>query len=283
VLLLFFGPGNILTVFSAGPAVHLVNLIPPAASLAPPSVSLVHEMLFRADLPLETIALAVCILDSLSSRFSLNWRLLCPLAQRDSLDNASKRHTFSVSPAVGPRTTCSQLHIDCINPEVIILSSLVIAVKFLEDHQAPTRYYRLAWGDDTWTSEQINVTERCIMESLGYRILPLWNPTFIADAIDDMDRAGRQALPPLQCGDQVPGPAPAHGRSVSSGGKAMFGLGMQLTPVETPVSEKGPAASHNNPVVNDRTLRDTFPGPALVRDYLRLPMIKRKKSFYDSD
>lgn len=276
--------GGLLDSALLGPAVHLVNLIPPAASLAPPSVSLVHEMLFRADLPLETIALAVCILDSLSSRFSLNWRLLCPLAQRDPLDNASKRHTFSVSPAVGPRTTCSQLHIDCINPEVIILSSLVIAVKFLEDHQAPTRYHRLAWGDDMWTSEQINVTERCIMESLGYRILPLWNPVFIADAIDDMDRAGRQALSPLQCGDQVPGPAPApaHGRSVSSGGKAIFGLG-QLTPVETPVSEKGPAASHNNPVVNDRTLRDTFPGPALVRDYLRLPMMKRKKSFYDSD
>jgi hypothetical protein len=265
-----------------GPAIHLVNLIPAAASLATPSVPLVHDMLLRADLPLETIALAVCILDSLSSRFSLNWRLLCPLAQRDSVDNASKRHTFSVSPAVGQRPTkCNQLHIDCVNPEVIILASLVIAVKFLEDRHAGTSYYRLAWGDDMWTSEQINVTERCIMESLSYRILPLCDHELLADAIDDMDRAGRQALPPLHSNDQVPGTA--HTRSVSSGGKAVFGLGMQLTPVETPVSEKGPATRVSQPVVIDRTMRDTFPGPALVRDSLRLPPMKRNKSFYDSD
>ncbi|KAK0620348.1 hypothetical protein B0T14DRAFT_430860 [Immersiella caudata] len=273
--------GGLLDSALLGPAIHLVNLIPAAASLALPSVSLVHEMLLRADLPLETIALAVCILDSLSARFSLNWRLLCPLAQRDSVDNASKRHTFSASPAVGHRpTNCNQLHIDCVNPEVIILASLVIAVKFLEDRHAATGYYRLAWGDDMWTSEQLNVTERCIMESLGYRILPLCDPRLIADAMDDMDRAGRQALPPLHNSDQVPGLT--HARSVSSGGKAVFGLGMQLTPVETPVSEKGPA-SVSQPVVIDRNIRDTFPGPALVRDSLRLPTMKRNKSFYDSD
>ncbi|KAK0641604.1 hypothetical protein B0T16DRAFT_334583 [Cercophora newfieldiana] len=273
--------GGLLDSALLGPAVHLVNLIPTAASLAPASVSLVHEMLLRADLPLETIALAVCVLDSLNSRFSLNWRLLCPLAQREPSDNALKRHTFSVSPAVGHQmTNRNQLHIDCVNPEVIILSSLVIAVKFLEDRHAATSYYRLAWGDDMWTSEQINVTERCIMESLGYRILPLCDPRLIADTIDDMDRAGRQALSPLQC----MGPAPAHARSVSTGGKAVLGLGMQLTPVETPVSEKGPAAaSLKQPFVIDRTMRDTFPGPALVRDSLRLPTMKRKKSFYDSD
>ncbi|KAK4454337.1 hypothetical protein QBC34DRAFT_375508 [Podospora aff. communis PSN243] len=275
--------GGLLDSALLGPAIHLVNLIPAAASLATPSVPLVHDMLLRADLPLETIALAVCILDSLSSRFSLNWRLLCPLAQRDPVDHASKRHTFSVSPAVGQRpTNCNQLHIDCVNPEVIILASLVIAVKFLEDRSAGTSYYRLAWGDDMWTSEQLNVTERCIMESLGYRILPLCDPELLADAIDDMDRAGRQALPPLHGNDQVPGPA--HTRSVSSGGRAVIGLGIQLTPVETPVSEKGPAPPRfTQPVVIDGTMRDTFPGPALVRDSLRLPVMKRNKSFYDSE
>ncbi|KJR81818.1 uncharacterized protein SPSK_00783 [Sporothrix schenckii 1099-18] len=62
-----------------GPAVHLVNLLPPAASLATPSVALVQAMLARAALPLDTVALAVCILDSLDSRFARAWRLTCPL------------------------------------------------------------------------------------------------------------------------------------------------------------------------------------------------------------
>lgn len=261
--------------FTPGPAVHLVNLIPPAASLAPPSVSLVHEMLVRANLPLDTVALAVCILDSLNARFSLNWRLLCPLARREVLvpETSNKRHTFSASPA-----GCSQLHIDCVNPEVIVLAALVIAVKFLEDWQEPTQYYRLNWGNDLWSSEQINVTERCIMESLDYHILPLWDPRLIADALSDMGRAGKQALLPSQSAV-----APAHTRSISTGGKATFGLGMQLTPVETPASEKGPGRNHVSSVVNDGRMSDALAGPSLVRDSLHIPMRMKRKSFYDSD
>jgi len=237
-------------------------------------------MLVRADVPLDTIALAVCILDSLSPKFSLNWRLLCPLAHRDSPESGSKRHTFSASPAVGYTvTSCTQLHIDCVNPELIALASLVIAVKFLEDRQDPTHYYRTAWGKDMWTSEQINVTERCIMESLGYRILPLWDPELIADAINDMERAGRRALLPLQCSDA--NLVPLHTRSVSTGGKSVVGLGLQLTPVETPTSEKGPSAAQST-AMDDICLGSGLPGPAL--DSLHLPVrTKRKKSIYSSD
>ena len=204
-----------------------MNLVPPTASLALPSVTLVHEILSLADLPLDTIALAVCILDSLNSRFSLNWRLVCPLGQRDTPADQAKRHTLPASPLVESH---SQLHIDCVNPEVIILASLIIAVKFLEDVPQPTHYYRSAWGKSLWTNSQINVTERCIMESLGYRILPLWDPDLIGDALSDMERAGKQALAPAQNGNG------AHRRFMSSG-QAVFGLGLQMTPAETPVSE----------------------------------------------
>ena len=71
------------------------------------------------------------------------------------------------------------------------------------------------------------------MENLGYRILPLWDPRLIADAIHDMEKAGRQFLfpPPLTT---------AHARSVSTGGKAFFGRGMLLTPVETPEDKTSP-------------------------------------------
>ncbi|OIW31958.1 hypothetical protein CONLIGDRAFT_557181, partial [Coniochaeta ligniaria NRRL 30616] len=161
-----------------GPAVHLVNLVPPTASLATPSVSTVHEILTRANLPSETVALAVCILDSLNSKFSHNWRLSCPLACLEGT-SAPARH--------------ARPHIDAVCPEVIVLASLIVAVKFLEDYQEPTHHYASNWGNDLWTCEQINVTERCIMESLGYRIMPLWDRQLIEDALADMQRAGRQA------------------------------------------------------------------------------------------
>lgn len=212
---------------ATGPAIHLVNLIPPAASLAVPSVALVHEMLVRSDLPMDAIALSVCILDSLSSKFSLNWRLVCPLAQREPPNEATKRHTMPAGP-----TGAAQLHIDSVGPEVIILAALMIAAKFLEDCQEPTQYYRSAWGKNMWTSDQINATERCIMESLGYRILPLWDPVLIADALEDMQRAARQAMLPPQ-----PRNGESHKRSVSSA-DALSRQALPPTPAETPASEK---------------------------------------------
>ncbi|KAL2128161.1 hypothetical protein VTI74DRAFT_9565 [Chaetomium olivicolor] len=221
--------GGLLDSALLGPAVHLVNLIPPAASLTVPSVPLVHEMLVRSGLPMDAIALAVCILDSLNSKFSLNWRLLCPLATNE----ISKRHTIQA-----PLVSATQLHIDSVHPEVIVLAALIIATKFLEDCQEPTHYYRAAWGKNMWTCDQINVTERCIMESLRYRILPLWDPVLINDAIEDMQRAARQAviIPPR------PRNGDAHKRSASSG-VALSSHSFPLTPAETPVSENGPVVS----------------------------------------
>jgi hypothetical protein len=184
---------------------------------------------------LDTIALAACILDSLDSKFSLNWRLACPLTKMDV--SAAKRHTIPTSPLVG-----NQLHIDSVYPEVIILSSLIIAFKFLEDCHEPTQYFSSSWGGDLWACEQINATERCVMESLGYRILPLWDRRLIGDALADMERAGRHALSPSQQQQQpreacLPGSSEdLHRRSMSTG-KAVAGLGLQPTPAETPNCE----------------------------------------------
>jgi len=204
-------------------------------------------MLVRSDLPMDTIALAVCILDSLSSKFSLSWRLLCPLAQASS--GSTKRHTIQASPRPGTAaTTMTQLHIDSVHPEVIVLAALVIAVKFLVDCQEPTHYYGAAWGKNLWTCEQINLTERCIMENLGYRILPLWDAALIADAVGDMQRAARHAaalLPTQHQQHHHPrnGEAP-HKRSVSSA-VVLSGPSpsLPLTPAETPSSESGPTAA----------------------------------------
>ncbi|CAK7198529.1 hypothetical protein SEUCBS139899_001192 [Sporothrix eucalyptigena] len=216
-----------------GPAVHLVNMLPPAASLATPSVALVQAMLARAQLPLDTVALAVCILDSLDSRFARTWRLSCPLgaptlATAPSAPSvapttpAEKRHTLPspLSPSFPFPDTDRLLHIDAVFPEVIILAALVIAAKFTDDgaaSQQPAQAYCAAWGAPTpsvsasqttssaststgpgpcalWTGAQLATTERCIMQNLGYRILPLLDADLLADAQADMRRAGVQAL-----------------------------------------------------------------------------------------
>ncbi|ERS95938.1 hypothetical protein HMPREF1624_07473 [Sporothrix schenckii ATCC 58251] len=249
-----------------GPAVHLVNLLPPAASLATPSVALVQAMLARAALPLDTVALAVCILDSLDSRFARAWRLTCPLtppaapptapptalssstrSPPPSLAVLEKRHTLpspltptfptsTPTPAspTSPALLTSDgvrggLHIDAVFPEVIVLAALVIAAKFTDDgfvSQQPAQAYCTAWGATPpprpssmssslspssspspggassssppgpclWTGAQLAATERCIMQNLGYRILPLLDADLLADAKADMRRAGAHAV-----------------------------------------------------------------------------------------
>lgn len=157
-----------------GPAIHLRNLIPSSTSLIDPSVQIVHSILARADLPLPTIALAVCILDSLNSRFARLWRGSCPLQGPDS-------------------TVPQQSHIDSIRPEVIILAALTLSVKFLDDQESTTKACCDGWGSGRWTCEQLNATQHCIMQNLGYRILPLWKEELIDGALEDMETAGRYA------------------------------------------------------------------------------------------
>lgn len=218
------GSAMLTIICGAGPAVHLVNLIPPAASLLTPSTTIVHDILTRANLPLEAVALAVCVLDSLDTKFSRNWRLACPLTPRRSSPTYTKRHTIPSLTLMNDRP-----HIDLIRPELIILASLVIAVKFLEDCQTSTKHFASCWGKDIWTCEQVNVTEQCIMGSLGYRILPLWDPELIGDALEDMRRAGKQAslsgFSPVDRDD-------SHKRSMSYG-EAAACLELQFSPSGT--------------------------------------------------
>lgn len=239
-----------------GPAVHLVNLHPPSASIDPPSVALIQTILTRAALPLETIALAVCILDSLDAKFARKWRVTLPLAATTKTTALSKRHT--ITSAAASLIT----HIDSVRPELVILAALVVAFKFTEDCQEPTQYYAGDWGRGLWTCGQINATERCIMEHLGYRILPLCQRDIIADAIEDMRRAGQVAAREreeglLRAGAAAMGPNGAsprleagaaacggHVRSISvpvrhgmGAGEAVVGLGF-LTPVDTPTEER---------------------------------------------
>lgn len=156
----------------------------------------------------------------------------------------SKRHT--ITSAASSLIT----HIDSVAPELVILTALVIAFKFTDDCQEPTQYFASAWGKGLWTCDQINATERCVMEHLGYRILPLCEQGIIDDAVEDMRRAGVMALKerearsstaPKMTGDSIMGGG--HARSISvpvrpGAGEAVLGLGLSLTPVDTPTEER---------------------------------------------
>ncbi|KAM3509405.1 hypothetical protein MY11210_006328 [Beauveria gryllotalpidicola] len=210
--------GEVLPAVYRGPAIHLVNLIPSSASLASTSVHLVQSILGRAHLPLETIALAVCVLDRLNSNFGRKWRLTCPLrpagisepaaAPPEKTNNKThaKRHSMPVTPQPNRHVgQPSQLHIDSVQPEIIILAALVIAHKFTEDSEQTAQAYCNAWGRGLWSSEQLNATERSIMENLDYRIMPLCDADCLADAMVDMQLAAQD-----YCDWDAAEPSPPH-------------------------------------------------------------------------
>ncbi|OWP03548.1 hypothetical protein B2J93_7566 [Marssonina coronariae] len=251
-----------------GPARHLTNLIPSSTSLLTPSVPVVHALLTRTALPLETLALAVCILDSLNARFALQWRQGCPLA-------------MVPLPQIDQRIP--EQHIDSIPPELIVLSALILAVKFLDDRQQRTSEYAAEWGRDAWTCAQINVTQRVLLENLGYKLLSLWQEDIILDALEDMRRAGRQYEPEPSIYDEeenwhAGAGSDAFGlglgpRGDIHAGKALVGLGAQLTPVETPGPRVGSGQGSRD--AGEETRR-SFAGREGVWDgFLQMPDRKR--------
>lgn len=202
-----------------GPAIHLTNLIPAPTSLITPSTTAVHAILTRAALPIEILALAACILDSLTTRFALTWRLSCPL-------------NTPVSASAPPQ----QRHIDNVNPELIVLSAMILSSQFLDDLASHTRTYARDWGYNQWSCEQINFTQRCLLQNIGYSLLPLCKESVIRDAVRDMQRAARRSDVVLYDSSRE-----CHGEAntkVEGRGKAVPGAGAELTPAETPTCEK---------------------------------------------
>lgn len=229
-----FSSDEILDSEVLGPAIHLTNLIPSSTSLTSPSTPLVHALLSRADLPIEILALAVCILDSLNSRFARSWRQSYPLESFE--DQLLEQYNF---PNLQAR---EEQHIDSTHPEVIILAALILATKFLDDQQGTTLYYAQKWAKGLWSCDQINFTQRCIMENLGYRLLPLWSEDIIEEAKNDMARAAKRQSSASYCMQDWSisikncGVSGIDNRPMSSG-KACMGIEGENTPQPTPIEE----------------------------------------------
>ncbi|KAL3418315.1 hypothetical protein PVAG01_10031 [Phlyctema vagabunda] len=199
-----------------GPSIYMTNLIPSSTSLITPSIPLIHAILTRANLPLETLAMAVCILDSLNSKFALSWRRSCPL---ETPPTSPIRSTFP--------DEYLPTHIDTVRPELIAVSALILATKFVHDAQQDTIKYIQDWELGFWSCDQVNYTQRCLLENLGYRLMPLWQEHIIIEALENMERAGNQ----IDSWEDVI--ALADETNV----KSFQGVGDQLTPAGTPVDD----------------------------------------------
>jgi hypothetical protein len=197
--------------------------------MEPPSIAIVHNMLSHADLPMDIIALAVCILDALSIRkFRNSFRSLYPRSRPTSSASDKDGLTWA-EPSPQPCET-----ILC---EVAILAAMMIAYKFVVDDQQSTAFFSIAWGQNLWSCEQLNATERCIMECLDYRILPIWHGPCIKEARHDIEYARRQLLDETsELAQEAKEYDLSYDKPMSSG-QAMMGLGFQMTPADTPTDE----------------------------------------------
>ncbi|ETS83180.1 hypothetical protein PFICI_05056 [Pestalotiopsis fici W106-1] len=241
-------------------AIHLTRMLPSGLSWEMPSVAVVQTMLNRANLSMDTIALAVCILDALPTRFRNSWRMIYPRSRQTPA--ASKRHTLPSGPIQQPS--------DAVYSEVVILCALMIASKFLEDVHDPTQYFCTEWGRGIWSCEQVNATERCVMEALEYRIMPLTDEEYIKEARHDIEATRRElqdetseaAFEAREC---------AFDTRLMSSGQAVLGLGLQLTPAVTPNPELSTGHGQNADLADET--KDAFrSSQTLPENYLHLPM-----------
>ncbi|KAK6819559.1 hypothetical protein PG990_010056 [Apiospora arundinis] len=249
---------------SLAPAIHLTRMLPPGLALESPSVSVVHMMLTHAMLPMDAIALATCILDALPRRYRNTWRMSYPRSRQTA--PTSKRHTLPSGPIQPPA------HVDAVLPEVNVLAALIIANKFIEDLHEPTSFYASEWGRNMWSCEQINVTERCIMEALEYRIIPLLDDQYIKQARHDIELARRELLDENSELAMEAREYELYNARPMSSGQAVAGLGLQLTPADTPKSEVRTPGSQTAEGL-DLATREAFGrSPPVPHDYLRFPL-----------
>lgn len=115
--------------------------------------------------------LAVVILDSLTPKFATQYRKQLPLS------------------------TMNLQRIDDVRPELIAMTSLLVANKFLDDNETrtKTKEWERNVGMDLWPCQQINTTELLILDCLGWNIMELAGEWLMSEARDDMQRAGRNA------------------------------------------------------------------------------------------
>ncbi|KAI9826008.1 MAG: hypothetical protein M1819_007463 [Sarea resinae] len=180
-----------------GPAHHLCNLVPPNTSISRPSPRLIHAFLSRVELPIETIALAACILDNLSTRFTQAWRREClncpspspsplpsppqsPLQPLELVDTAPNEYSTSLT-APAPSHSTQPL-----KPDLIILVALLLSSHLHTDGQCENStpaHYAIYISNHLFSCRQINATTRAMLQDLDYRLEPLGREDMVREMV----------------------------------------------------------------------------------------------------
>ncbi|KAF8457557.1 hypothetical protein BDZ91DRAFT_767184 [Kalaharituber pfeilii] len=146
-----------------GSAHYLASLIPTAASASPPSVPLIQRILYRFNLRTEVVALAGIILDTLSSQFVRKWR--------------TELARFSLWEDGGNKC------------EVLALVALGITVKWCDDAGVTLTATTLSdLSGERFCPREINVTERLMLQDIGYGFMGLSCESDIAWAAKEIER-----------------------------------------------------------------------------------------------
>jgi hypothetical protein len=162
------------------PAHYLSNLIPQGASLHRLPASTIATYLQRSVLSQSTIALAACVIDSLSSFFVRTW---CKELSALSLTQQCERGQpmFSIS-----QPHRQQIH-GSATPKsaLIVLAALSIASGFLDDVKTDSRWWARKIAGCDISARELSATVRCVLKDIDYDILS-FTPDVVEEMRDDM-------------------------------------------------------------------------------------------------
>ncbi len=198
-----------------GAAIHLVNQLPPSVCAGPPSVTLIHGWLARAELPLVIVACAASIISALSSRFPKEWqrqylgRWVGPI---DTWNGVGRVRGWKAD------QWCTSAY----HGEVIVLAALSIATAYLDDKDRHPSHWSFTVGRGVFDNKQLNITVRCILNDLDHRLGHLCRPASIDCSLQAFKCAARLGVVPS-------GAIPARVRELP-------------TRLPTPAQAAGPAA-----------------------------------------
>ncbi|TID26646.1 Isocitrate dehydrogenase [NADP] [Venturia nashicola] len=109
----------------------------------------VASFISRANLDPNTVALAACILDSLSSSFVRSWRKACEKARSPEIP------TFRSEP---------------MKPELIVLGALALAHSYLYDVSGKPKWWSKI-TNQTMEPRDISATKNCILRDIDYGLM----------------------------------------------------------------------------------------------------------------
>ncbi|KAF2194406.1 hypothetical protein K469DRAFT_686445 [Zopfia rhizophila CBS 207.26] len=171
----------------AAHASYLANAPSRYASRYKANPLIIHSFLLRSALPIETVALASCILASLSPSFAAAYRDAC---QASSGNRPSSQSPTASSSFADAFLTFQPTQGSSSNPDLLVLASLSLAFAFLDCRKAKPSYWSGFMSSGLYTEGQVCKASDCMLRDLGYRLYGFEEP--VRAAVEDMTKSGSE-------------------------------------------------------------------------------------------